>query len=115
LGDHCTLYSSVLHTFIWDEDRGMRDLGALGQFTQCFVVDGQELCSTNDFSEARAINDHGQVVGVTSTDDSPNPRAFIWDEEGGMREIGTPSDPSSFSEAVDINNRGEVVGNSGGR
>ncbi|HEX5033185.1 MAG TPA: hypothetical protein VFW62_01780, partial [bacterium] len=107
--------SFVFRAFFWDEDTGMRDLGALGRFTECFVFEGEEFCFTNDFSWATAVNDQGQVVGSTSTEDSPS-RAFLWDEDEGMRDLGALSGSyKGQSDAVDINNRGEVLGNSGGR
>src|SRR5262245_15244041 len=90
------------HAFIWDEGEGMVDLGTLGTFTEC---DGQ-ICITSKFSDARAINDRGQVVGNTSTATSSFV-PFIWDKDGGMRDLST----SGLTEAVDIINRGQIAGN----
>lgn len=78
----------------------IRDLGTLG-------VD----------SEAVALNDRGQVVGWSSLRRERNPRhAFLW-QNGRMRDLGTlgrdlGGDLPNVSEAVAINDRGQVVGSS---
>jgi probable HAF family extracellular repeat protein len=97
----------VRHAFIWDEEEGMRDLGTLGSFTQCFGSDGEQICITSNFSDAVAINDFGQVVGNTSSSEAQSTRPFIWDKKSGMRDLGVPD----FSDPVDINNRGQIAGN----
>lgn len=74
--------------FLWTEAAGeARSLGTLPEA---------------DHSVADDINRHGQVVG------SSGGRAFIWSEQEGMREIGTPGGASSFASA--INDEGVVVG-----
>jgi probable HAF family extracellular repeat protein len=57
------------------------------------------------FSQARAINDRGEVVGISSTGQSTH--AFLW-RDGRMSDLGTLG--GRHSAAFDINNRGEVVG-----
>src|SRR4029434_9159949 len=42
------------HAFIWDEKEGMRDLGTLGTFSQCFDNNGEQFCITSNFSDATA-------------------------------------------------------------
>lgn len=69
----------------------IRDLGTLGGPT----------------SESVAINDLGQIAGSSETADGTT-HAFIWSHKRGMRDLGPGS-------AVDINNRGQVVGNDGFR
>jgi probable HAF family extracellular repeat protein len=68
-------------------------------------------------SEARGINDLGQVVGrADSSTAAGSFRAFVWDSATGMQNLGTfglpvnPSGLNSGSEANAINNHGEVVG-----
>jgi probable HAF family extracellular repeat protein len=61
---------------------------------------------------AYAINDPGQVVGV-STLPPPNDsvfHAFLWQEGVGMKDLGSLRDDDVAVFPQDINNRGEVVG-----
>jgi len=75
------------HAFLW-ENGTMTDLGTLG---------GAE-------SIAFAINDSGQVVGWLG--DFDNKRAFVW--QGGTMNLLSPG--SDYSQALDINSRGDIVG-----
>lgn len=82
--------NSDWHAFLW-EDGAMTDLGTLGGL----------------HSEARAINDSGQIVGSAYTADEKR-RAFIW-QDGEMTSIGVLSGHLA-SHANDINDAGQVVG-----
>jgi probable HAF family extracellular repeat protein len=85
---------------LWD-DSGSRDLGTL---------------PGGKYSIAGSINNHGQVVGYGHNGeywgDFAIPRAFLWDERHGMREIGTLGGGQYYDDsfAHDINDKGQIVG-----
>ena len=57
-------------------------------------------------SWAYAINNRGQVVGWSETENGDT-HAFLW-EKGRMVDLGSPH--HALSRAMDINERGQVVG-----
>ncbi len=88
--------NKTAHAFLWTRDAGMKDLGVL---------------PGDDNSGGLAINDRGEVVGV-SNDTQGNGRAFIW-RNGLMTDLNAhaPSDsPLYLVFASGINDRGEIVG-----
>ena len=58
-------------------------------------------------TRATAINERGQVAGVTALPEQDVWRAFIW-EDGVMRELGTIGEDGSY--ASDLNEEGVAVG-----
>ena len=74
--------------FIWDQDKGMRDLGEL--------VGCQIAC-------ALGVNDAGQIVGTTADD-----RAFLWTPSCGL--VYLCQSGAKRGSANGINNFGQVVG-----
>lgn len=82
------------HAVLWENGK-VKDLGSLG----------------GAFSNvAYAINNHGQVVGISDLAGDTTAHAFSW-QNGTMTDLGTlPGD--FFSVAFSINNRGQVVGES---
>jgi probable HAF family extracellular repeat protein len=82
------------HAFLWDG--AMHDLGTL---------DG--------WCTAYGINDAGQVVGYADTTPDLRLRAFLWDQDHGMRDLNGLIPPDSGWElalARDINEAGWIVG-----
>lgn len=84
--------------FLWTKKDGMRDLGTLG----------------GSLAHANDINDRGEVIGYSTmlSVSAGEPayykgRAFYW-YKGKMTNLGTFGD--DYTDAADINNRGEIVG-----
>ncbi len=77
------------HAVLW-KDGTITDLGTLGGET----------------SEARNINEQGQIVGSSLTADG-QVHAFLW-QNGIMTDLGTWG--GAFSYAFDVNDNGQVVG-----
>ena len=84
------------HAFLWTEAGGMQDLGTLSTMT-------------GGGSIAKAINASGQVAGDFDVA-VESIHAFMWSATAGSLDLGTLGGPESFS--VDINDAGQVVGNS---
>lgn len=81
--------------FFWMRKGGMRDLGVL---------------PGGDYSIASGINDAGQVVGTSNSQDGMH--AFQWTSQTGLQEL--PSLPGTNSSgAYAINHAGEIAGASG--
>jgi len=84
-------------------------------FSNGTVTDLGFLPGWGNYSRAHGINQAGEVVGYSSSDNptaSPSPtrtRAFIWDATNGMRDLGTLGG-AGYSKALSINNSGLVTG-----
>jgi probable HAF family extracellular repeat protein len=90
------LFLLVQLTFAASPHYEIIDLGTLG----------------GDYSCAYAINEVGQVVGISHTDNGD--RAFLWDSSTGMIDLGMlPLPVGGYSVAYGINDAGQVVGYSG--
>ena len=82
------------HAVLW-ENGNVRDLGNLG----------------GKFSNvAYAINNHGQVVGISDLSGDLTAHAFLW-QNGTLSDLGTLAG-DFFSVAFSINNNAQVVGES---
>ncbi len=83
--------------------------------TNAFVYDYRRgtmvsLGEPTEHSEAYAINDSGQIVGSVGFSDDKK-KAFVA-KKGFIRSFSLPSGPIDSSVAKDINNAGQIVGNS---
>ena len=89
---------SATHALLW-QNGTVTDLGNLGGMA---------------WNTPMAINNQGQVVGFSDLKGdqggaNPNFHAFLWTKERGIKDLGTlPGD--AISEALGINDQGQVVG-----
>src|SRR6476660_8158638 len=65
-----------------------------------------------DYSSANAINDAGEVAGVSNTGTAILP--FVWSEKGGLRRVPLLAG-DNCGQATAVNKHGHVVGYSSGR
>jgi probable HAF family extracellular repeat protein len=91
------------HAVLWESDGSVQDLGSLGGTsnpTMLAVGNG-----------ALAINNRGEVAGVSALPGSTTFHPFLWTKSKGIQDLGVlPGD--LVGAGLGINNRGEVVGNS---
>ena len=91
------------HAVLWEADGSVHDLGNLGGTVNT------DLLSIGN--AALAINNRGQVAGVSALPGNQSTHAFLWTKKTGIRDLGTlPGDVNSAGLA--INDRGDVVGGS---
>ena len=90
----------LAHAFLWQAGR-MVDLGVLPPGRV------REYRGKDNASSAVAINDSGQVAGV-STSSAGTSRAFVW-QRGKLVELD-PGHRAPTYDVARINNRGEVIG-----
>ena len=64
------------------------------------------------FSQASGISNRGQIVGTSTLSGDAQTRAFLWDQ-GKMTAL-PPLNGAMFSEGLDVNDSGTVVGQSDG-
>ncbi len=119
-------------SFVWDVGRGLRQLDPVPGLESSVAEDinnvgtivvsgwgsagpGTALISSRTSKQERvpldggyALNDRGQVAGVATWPDGT--RAAVWDRRNGVRDLGKVHDDEYYSQAVDINNAGTVVG-----
>jgi len=101
---------------------GINEYGPyFGEIRQGFISSSQGMqtlgelycpCSFNvryGRSEARGVNDSGQVVGFAQSRRVNATHAFIW-QNGVMQDLGGGPGDASISRAFDINNASQVVG-----
>ena len=94
------LFSDIQQGFVWN-DGAMQSVGAL--------YNPATVNKRFGTSDARAVNDYGQVVGFSIVFRQGLQSAFLW-QDGVMTDIGLANETAFNSRAFDINNRGQVVG-----
>src|SRR5271166_5300326 len=88
-------YTHYSHAFLYNGSGPLINLGSFG--------------GDYSVSVAQAINNQGMVVGYSDTGAGGTPEhAFLYTQGGGMRDLGTFG--GAVSEALDINNSGQIVG-----
>src|SRR6185295_20386318 len=96
VGENTLSTDASRHAFSWTPTSGMIDLGTLAGLTSSYAV---------------GVNGNGQVVGNSYTQwGGPVSRSFSWTDTQGMIDLGTLG--GTWSEAVAVNDRGQVVGSS---
>ena len=84
--------SQTWHAFLWTPGTGMQDLGTL---------DGSV------YSYARAIDDEGRVIGLSSSATGAG-RMFLWTPGGGMQDLAAST--GIPGQVIDFNNAGQLAG-----
>jgi probable HAF family extracellular repeat protein len=87
------IFVLATHSFVWDENNGIRDLGTLTPGGTC--------------TNATAINEKGVIVG-DNVDEQSGERAFIW-KQGTIQDLGG-SLGGQETGAAGINDAGQVAG-----
>ncbi|HEV2988944.1 MAG TPA: HAF repeat-containing protein [Candidatus Angelobacter sp.] len=88
-------HGSGTRAFFWSRKTGMVDLASLPH---------------GDYSVASGINDSGQVVGTSNSQNGM--RAFLWTSANGLQKLAVLSGTNSSS-AYAINGAGQIAGASG--
>lgn len=89
------------HAVMWDRHGTVHDLGNLGGAPNPNVLGVGNV--------AFAINNKGQVTGVSVLPDGINTHAFLWTSAAGMRDLGTLAG-DNISAGLGMNNLGDIVG-----
>ncbi len=89
---------------LWRPGIGITDLGVFGTPPTGAVS-----------NRANAVNNAGQVVGFTWSTAETAYRAFLWQENSGLVDLGDLPGGSDYSRADAINAHGAVAGRAGGQ
>jgi probable HAF family extracellular repeat protein len=88
------LLSSISDIYVWDANLGLRHVVA------------------SNIAAPPAINNAGQVCGAIP-DPNGHTQAFVWDPNLGVQKIGPSGEPNNCCSATAINNKGQVLLDSG--
>jgi probable HAF family extracellular repeat protein len=98
----------VVGTTPTDAIRGSRGFVAAGtQATELPILPGGDI---EDHAGAIAINNAGQIVGMSPAPGYPARHAVLWSSSGVIQDLGTLG--GTRSEAIDINSSAQVIGKS---
>lgn len=86
--------SPVTEGTVWWVNGGVSYLGTLG----------------GNRTDVRGINDNGVVVGYSYLSENRGVHAFRWDISSGLVDIGIGTIGEQQSQALSVNNKGEIVG-----
>jgi len=89
------------HAVLWESDGSVHDLGSLGGTSNPKML--------GVGNGAYAINNRGEVVGVSALPGSTTFHPFLWTKSNGIQDLGVLTG-DLVGAGVAINNRGEVVG-----
>ena len=88
-------YTHYSHAFLYNGSASLINLGSFG--------------GDNSLSIAQAINNQGMVVGYSDSSGAGNDtRGFLYTGNGPMQDLGSLGGPDT--QALDINNSGQIVG-----
>lgn len=94
-------FAAAPHAVFWDTDGSVHDLGNLGGTSNPAVVSVGNV--------AFAINNQGQIAGVSALAGNQTTHPFLWTKESGIQDLGLlPGD--LVGAALAINNHGVAVG-----
>ncbi len=97
--------SFAIRSYIWSPPGPPTSSGTSGGFKDIGTLGG--------YTEARAINAHGVVVGLSQagTPVGNKLRAFRWTAQTGIENLGIlGTDPEEVSKAYGVNDAGDIVG-----
>jgi len=89
------------HAVFWDTDGSVHDLGNLGGSVNPSLL--------GVGNAAAAINNQGQVTGLSALQGNYSMHPFLWTKEKGMLDLGVLTG-DFVGAGLSINNKGEIVG-----
>jgi probable HAF family extracellular repeat protein len=94
INDRAQVIGTAIQAFIWDRHKGARSLDTLNALS----------------SDARDVNNRGQVVGRVQDPTADVDHAYRWTRGGGMIDLTTGKDFAFNATSTAVNDDGDVVG-----